>query len=100
MHPNSANSPSGTEKGWIHLIRPEMCVSGKQRFLVTQHAVIIVDAQNRFAPGVIEHPYDLPTPVLWSPMCAGEGWSNLHTFRDSCCTGGCGAPKYDESSYR
>jgi hypothetical protein len=29
--------------------------------LVTQHAVIIVDAQNRFASGAIEHPYDLPT---------------------------------------
>jgi hypothetical protein len=30
MHPNGANSPSGTEKGGIHVIRPEMCMSGEQ----------------------------------------------------------------------
>jgi hypothetical protein len=38
-------------------------MSFEQRLLVTQHAVIIVDAQNRSASAVIKHPYDLPTPT-------------------------------------
>jgi hypothetical protein len=37
----------------------------EQRLLITEHAVIIVDAQNRSLSGVIEHPYHLPTH---SPM--------------------------------
>jgi hypothetical protein len=52
---NSYPLPGGG--GSEHLIS----TSFEQRFLVTQHAVIIVDAQNRFASGAIEHPYDLPT---------------------------------------
>ena len=38
-------------------------MSFEQRLLVTQHAVIIVDAQKRSVSEAIEHPYEFPTPT-------------------------------------
>src|ERR1019366_8043028 len=51
--------------GGEHLVS----TSFEQCFLVTQHAIIIVDAQNRFGSRIIEHPYN-PQTLQNSRRCA------------------------------